>query len=264
MPARRASAASRGRRASRPGRRGGARTRRSGRGSATARRARGRGRTCAPSRRWRRCGSRSACTPGASARRQDRRPAPPRGAARRRLPSARAQAPPARSTSTGLRAGTTYYFRVAAVNGVGAGAYNPTVVRHPQGRPSPRAAEPRRRASGPSPAPTPCALVGTTSDPRRHDQPLHGPPIHEHHQRLDHDRLRRRHHPLGQPRPACAPAPPTTSASPPSTASAPAPTTPPSSAIPKAPAVATRPSAPTGVTGGRRHQLRARLLGDHR
>ena len=35
-------------------------------------------------------------------------------------------------TLTGLRAGTTYYFRVAAVNSVGAGAYNPSVAAIPK------------------------------------------------------------------------------------------------------------------------------------
>ena len=44
-----------------------ARSRRSRRGSATAPRARGRSGTSAPPRRWRRCGSRSSCTPSASA-----------------------------------------------------------------------------------------------------------------------------------------------------------------------------------------------------
>ena len=66
-PARPASAATPASRASRPRRPAGARTSGSRRDSATARRARGRGRTCARCRRWRTCGSRSACTRAASA-----------------------------------------------------------------------------------------------------------------------------------------------------------------------------------------------------
>ena len=66
-PARRASAGRPASRGSRPRRPAGARTSGSCPGIATARRAPGRGRTCGRSRRWRTSGSRSACTPGASA-----------------------------------------------------------------------------------------------------------------------------------------------------------------------------------------------------
>ena len=49
---------------------------------------------------------------------------------------------------TGLRAGTTYYFRVAAVNGVGAGAYNPTVAAIPKAPGLSDAARARRDTPG--------------------------------------------------------------------------------------------------------------------
>ena len=63
----RASAATPASPASTPRRPAAARTSGSSPGSATGRPARGRGRTCGPRRRWRTSGSRSACTPGASA-----------------------------------------------------------------------------------------------------------------------------------------------------------------------------------------------------